>query len=62
MKEFKQLLNGECKQSKSQQALCQIKARKTGTPSSQQEPTEESFYPSWVFNSLGLDIYTTCIK
>ena len=49
VEEFKQLLDGECQRSKSQQALRQTKARKTGTSSSRQEPTEKTFYPSWVF-------------
>ena len=52
MEDFKQLLDAESLQCKSHQALQQTKTRKTGYPSSRQEPTDKSMYPSWVFNWL----------
>ena len=49
VEDFKQMLDGEAIQSKTQQALRQTKPRKTGAPSARSEPNKNAF-PSWVFN------------
>lgn len=47
---FKKLLDSEITQSKTSQALRQMKQRKEGSPSLRAKPTEACRYPSWVFN------------
>jgi len=49
VEDFKQTLNAETLQGKTQQALRQAKTRKTGVPSARPQPTNKLF-PSWMFS------------
>ena len=49
VEEFKQALDAETLQGKTQQALCQTKTRKGGVPSARPQPTK-SLFPSWMFS------------
>ena len=49
VEDFKQMLDAETLQGKTQQALRQTKNRKTGAASTRPEPTDKSYLPSWIF-------------
>ena len=49
VEEFKQALDAETLQGKTQQALRQTKTRKRGAPSARPQPAK-SLFPSWMFS------------